>query len=111
LIANAEDMVSHYQEAMMDFLNDTQGDQSTVDFAQDLTRLGKTLLDLSANYPSTALPAFRQELGAGHTMMMFGSKDFDQLEAWSKAGEDFQIAIFRENGLPIGVIQKEYINW
>ena len=111
LIANAEDMTSHYQEAMMDFLNDTQGDQSTLDFAEDLIRLGRTLRDLSSSNLNTALSMFREELATGHTMMMLGSKEFDQLEAWSKAGEDFQIAIFKENGFPVGVIKKEHINW
>ena len=111
LIASAENMTILYREAMMDFLNDTQGDQTMVDFAVDLIALGTRLRDLSSPIPSTALSAFRGEFAAGYTMMMFNSKDFDQLEAWSVAGEDFQIAIFREDGSAVGIIKKSEANW
>ena len=111
LIANAEDMTIRYQEAMMDFLNDTQGDQSVVDFADDLILLGKRLQGLSSPIPSVALTSFRGELAAGNTMMMFDSKDFDTLEAWSKDDLDFQIVIFREDGSPVGLIKKSEANW
>jgi hypothetical protein len=57
------------------------------------------------------LPAFRGELAAGNTMMMLSSKEFDTLEAWSFAKEDFQIAIFREDGSPVGVIKSSEANW
>jgi len=109
--ALAEDMTVRYQEAMMDFLNDTQGDQSVVDFADDLILLGKRLQGLSSPIPSVALSAFRGELAAGNTMMMFSSADFDRLEAWSKADEDFQIAIFREDGSAVGLLKKSEVNW
>jgi hypothetical protein len=111
LIANADDMICLYREAMMDFLNDTQGDNDVSEFAEDLIDLGKTLIALSSNIPSVALSTFRAELGRGHTMMMFGNKEFDQLEAWSKAEEDFRIVIFRTDGSPVGIVEKKDINW
>jgi len=111
LIANAEDMITRYQEAMMDFLNDTQGDNDVSEFAEDLIDLGKTLIALSSNIPSVALSTFRAELRRGHTLMMFGNKEFDQLEAWSKAKEDFRIVIFRTDGSPVGIVENKDINW
>ena len=111
LITNAEDMIVLYRESMMDFLNDTQGDQSVEDFARDLINLGRTLSNLSSKIPSTSLIAFKDELAAGYTMTMLSGKEFDQLEAWSVAGEDFQIAIFREDGSPVGVVQKKETSW
>ena len=111
LITNAEDMICLYREAMMDFLNDTQGDNDFSEFAKDLIDLGKTLIALSSNIPSVALSTFRAELGLGHTIMMFGNKEFDQLEAWNKAEEDFRIVIFREDGSPVGIVEKKDINW
>lgn len=111
LIATAEDMICLYREAMMDFLNDTQGDNDFSEFAEDLIRLGKTIINLSSKDSSVALSTFRSELGCGHTMMMFSNKEFDQLEAWSKADEDFRIVIFRTNGSPVGIVEKIDINW
>jgi hypothetical protein len=111
LIANAEDMVVRYREAMMDFLNDTQGDQCVEDFADDLMTLAKTLKNLSSPISDVALKAFKSELAAGYTMMMFSNKEFDTLEAWSKDDEDFQIAIFRENGTAVGLVKKSETNW
>jgi hypothetical protein len=111
LIAIAEDMTQRYQEAMMDFLNDTQNDQYVCDFAGDLITLGKTLQLLSSPNPDVSLKTFRSELAAGYTMMMFDSKEFDTLEAWSKAKEDFQIAIFRKDGSAVGLIQQSETNW
>jgi len=111
LIASAEKMTIRYREAMMDFLNDTQGDQSVEDFARDLLNLSRVLQNLSSKVSNTALIAFKDELAAGYTMMMFDSKEFDQLEAWSAAEEDFQIVIFREDGSPVGVVQKKETNW
>ena len=111
LVVTAEDLVVRYQAAMMDFLNDTQGDLSIDDFAEDLIRLGKTLQALDSPFSQVALPAFKGEFSAGSTIMMLSSKEFDQLEAWSVAEEDFQIAIFREDGSPVGVIKKSETNW
>jgi hypothetical protein len=111
LITNAEDMICLYREAMMDFLNDTQGDNNFSEFAEDLIRLGRTIIKLSSKDPSVALDAFRTELGCGNTMMMFRSNQFDQLEVWSKANEDFRVVIFREDGSPVGIVEKKDINW
>jgi len=111
LIASAEDMTLRYREAMMDFLNDTQGDDSVEVFAADLIALGERLRDLSSSIPNVALKGFRKGLAAGYTMMMFDSKDFDQLEAWSKENEDFRIAIFREDGSAVGIIKKDEVTW
>jgi len=111
LIVNAEQMIMNYREAMMDFLNDTQDDLTVTEFGNDLMRLGKTLQELCSKVPGVSLSAFRQELGAGYTMMMLESNQFDQLEAWSKAGEDFQLGIFWENGNPVGLLRKEQVVW
>jgi len=111
LIANADMMIIRYREAMMDFLNDTQGDKSVEDFARDLVDLSRAIQNLSSKAFNTALIAFKDELAAGYTMMMFDHEEFDQLEAWSAAGEDFQIAIFREDGSPVGVVQKKETSW
>lgn len=111
LITVAEQMTRNYQEAMMDFLNDTQGDQYVKDFADDLITLGRTLQALSSRDPRVALPAFRGELAAGNTMMMLSNEEFHKVEAWSFAKEDFQIVIFREDGSPVGVIKSSEANW
>ena len=111
LITTAEQMTQRFQEAMMDFLNDTQGDQCVNDFARDLIRLGRTLQELSSCDARVALPAFRGELAAGNTMMMLSNEEFHTLEAWSFAKEDFQIAIFRGDGSPVGVIKSSEANW
>ena len=111
LITYAEKMIIRYREAMMDFLNDTQEDQSVEDFTRVLLDLSRALQNLSSKVSNTALIAFKDELAAGYTMMMFDSKEFDQLEAWSAAGEDFQIVIFREDGSPVGIVQKKETSW
>lgn len=111
LILDADQMITNYRDCMMDFLSDTQGDISVTHFGDDLVRLGKVLQELNSRVPGIALEAFREEMKAASTMMMLDAKDFDQLEVWSKADEDFRIVLFRADGYPVGIIKKEHINW
>lgn len=111
LITNAEDMIIRYRASMMAFLNDTQGDLSVEDFTRNLINLGRTLSNLCSKIPSTSLIAFKDELATGYIMTMLSGEEFDQLVAWSRAGEDFQIEIFREDGTPVGVVQKKETSW
>jgi len=111
LIVNAEEIVTRYREGMMEFFIDTQGDHLPSKFAADLIAFGKTLAQLCSVEPGVAFDAFRRELHSRYSMMMLDPRTFNQLEQWDNADEDFHLAIFRENGAPVGLVSKEYITW
>ena len=111
LVLVTEQLASNYCSNMLQHLTDCQHDEHPAVFAGDVVQFGRTLGNLVSKDNDVALCAFRQELGAGFTMMMLPDSEFHRLEEWSKDGEDFQVALFREDGSAVGLLSSEYVAW
>jgi hypothetical protein len=111
LIVTAEDLAIRFRDNMLEYLHDVRGDFPLDDFGVDLINLGETLTRMVTKRENVALTSFLREFRAGNTMNMLSYTDFDELEAWHRKDEDFQIAIFWKDGTPVGLIEKESVNW
>lgn len=111
LTLHSVQLANNYKTNMLQHLTDCQHDEHPAVFAGDVVQFGRTLGNLVSKDNGIALCAFRQEFGAGFTMMMFSDEEFNQIETWSNNKEDFQVVIFREDGTPVGLIGSEFINW
>ena len=109
LIVIAEQAVKNYRTNHMERLYCDMNDLSLDEFASDLIQLGKDMNALLT--PHVSLAKFRDEFRVGSTMLMLEHKEFEQLEVWDKNKEEFQIAIFREDGTAVGIIDQAHINW
>lgn len=111
LILTAEQMISNYATNTMSFLKDYLKDVSLEDFSNALTTHSKNLAGMLSRDNSVALSAMRNELWAGGTMMMLSDEEFNQIEKWYEAKEEFQVAIFRADGTPFGLLRLEDLSW
>lgn len=111
LILNAEQMVITYRETMMEHLNACQDDEHPEEFGAEVITFGQALVDMSSKDVKRALAVFRRELRAGFTTMMLSEEEFMQLERWYDDEEEYQVAIFREDGSPVGLLVKDDLNW
>lgn len=108
LVVNVEDVVENYKDGMLEFLMSHQDDVSTREFADDLHTFSFTLKRMTSNH--SELETIRAEARAGHTMMML-PEHFETLERWDRNDEDYRVAMFRENGAPVGVLNKTDLVW
>jgi hypothetical protein len=111
LILLTDKLVARYLDCMSEHLWDTQDELHPAEFANELIQFGTTLKNLSSSNNDTALNTFRQEFGAGFTMMMVNDEEFNQLEAWSRSKEEFRVALFREDGSAVGIVTDKFLNW
>ena len=111
LILDAEQMVVRYRETMMEHLNARQDDEHPEEFAGDVIAFGQAIIDMSSKDTKRALTAFRRELRAGFTMMMLGDEEFMQIERWYDDEEAYQVAIFKTDGTPVGLLAKDDVSW
>lgn len=111
LIVTAEDLITNYRSIMMEHLYVDQDAIGLNEFACDLETFSHTLRGLSNNNTVTALNTFKREFKSGSTLMLLADKDFNCLEKWNELKEDFQIAIFKDDGTPVGVVHMENISW
>ena len=111
LIVEAESMTSYFQENMMEHIYHVHQELPPHEFCDELDLFSNHLKRMSSMSTGVALECFRERFGEGCTMMMLGSKDFEQLEKWADASEPFQVAIFWKNGDPVGLVSMEYLNW
>lgn len=111
LILTAEALVARYRETMLDYLVTSQNDVHPSEFADDIIQLGRTIKSLVSTDVGVAFKAFREEFRGGYTMMFLSSIEFDQIDVWVRDEEDFQIAIFREDGSAVGVLKSDDINF
>jgi hypothetical protein len=111
IILNSDQMIARYKETMLEHLTATQDDILPHEFAEDVISFGSTLKSLCSKNNEVALAYFRQEMGAGFTLMMVPDEEFEKMEQLYKAGEDYQVALFREDGSPIGLLQKRDMTW
>jgi hypothetical protein len=58
-----------------------------------------------------AFTAFRDQFRSGNTMMFVSEEESKNLEDWNDRNEDFQIAIFRHDGQPVGRYGKDVLSW
>lgn len=106
-----EEAVARFRESMMEYLSDVQSDTTVEEFITDLEIFNRDLKSINSQQASISLPAFKRLFSQGYTMMMMDPKEFDMLEDLSKNGEDFNVIIFRQDGEPVGLVSKEFLNW
>lgn len=111
IITTIESMTELYAESMREFIEAHRTDVSMAEYADDLADFALTLQRLTSKDATTQLDQLRKLTWSGCTMMMMQGEDMRALETWSKNQEDFQVAVFRESGNPVGVLQKERLEW
>lgn len=109
LIVTAETLVKNYRINMMEHLYiDNNESVDSKEFAVDLQNLGNDILGMLS---PMALSTFRSLFQQGSTMMMLSPDDFDQVEQWNRDHQDFRIAIFKQDGYPVGIVGSEFVNY
>lgn len=111
LIVNAEQMLAQYSKCMMSYLQDIFEHQLPGESGEQFISFGKNLRDMSSRTNGVALESFRNECWQGSTMMFFNDKDFKQIEDWYETKTDFQVAVFWNDGTPVGLLQLEDLAW
>jgi hypothetical protein len=111
IILNADDAANIYLTGMMDLINGDLKFNTFLDTAESLTELGKDIKELVSESPSVAFNAFRNQFRNGSTMSFLSVEDARKLEVWNDRNEDFQIAIFRNDGQPVGLYGKDVLSW
>ena len=111
IILNADDSANSYLTVMLELINSDLKFNTVLDTAESLTELGKDVQDLLSTAPSVAFIAFRDQFRSGNTMMFVSDADSKNLETWNDRNEEFQIAIFRYDGQPVGLYGKADLNW
>jgi len=111
LIVEAEQLVNSYRSVYMEHIYMDMECTSPEDFARDLARLSEEILKFTYKTPEVAWNAFRNCFKDAGTISLLEPEDFEKLEAWYDANEDYQIVILRKDGSPIGAIKKEDISW
>jgi hypothetical protein len=110
ILVNTDVAVRRFADQMMEYLDDTFDGLHVENLADDLMDLGTRLRRLTSLSDSTALLAFRTEFK--ESIANFVSMDtLKELEKYERTGEEFQIALFRENGSPLGLVFMDSINW
>ena len=111
LIVNRETVVARYLETMMEHLRVIQEELHPVEFAGSLAELARELQELSSNDMEVAWKAFREIFRVGSTMMLLSSEDFERLEQLEEDSQEWCVAVFTEDGRPVGLFDKETVTW
>lgn len=110
IITTIESMTESYADSMGEFIEAHRTDVSLAEYADDLADFALTLQRLTSKDLTTQLNELRKMTQSGCTLMMLPD-DMDRLETWSRNQEDFQVAVFRASGNPVGVIHREQLEW
>lgn len=111
IIINSDDAASTYLNVMLETINSDLKFNTVLDTAESLADLGNDIKNLLSTAPSVAFNAFREHFRNGSTLCFVSEEDGRKLEAWSTRNEEFQIAIFRYDGQPVGLYGKADLNW
>lgn len=111
LVLNVEEIAATFRDGMLEFFNTHQEETSIEEFAADISDYASRLKSLVSSDNSICLRALRREFRDGFTTMMLKCEDFDQIEKWADAKEDFHVVICREDGSAVGVLQLDDFNW
>ena len=111
IILNSDDAANIYLTSMLEMINSDLKFNTVLDTAESLAELGEDVKNLLSTAPSVAFIAFREQFRSGNTMMFVSDADSKNLETWNDRNEDFQIAIFRYDGQPVGLYGKADLNW
>ena len=111
LVVTAEELINNYTTVIMDHLDSDREFIRSEEFIEEVGNLSNTLKVLSSKNGTEAWVKFKYMFSTGETMMLLSGSDFEQLEKWYEANEDFRIIIFREDESVVGMIKKESITW
>jgi hypothetical protein len=111
LIVYAEQLIANYAENTMQFLKDYINEVPIEDYNRALSEYATKLHGMVSKADAVAFRTVRDELKAGGTMMMFSVEDFEQLEKWYEAKEDFWVVVFRKDGTPFGLLHLQDLSW
>jgi len=111
IILNSDDAANTYLTSMLEMIKSDLKFNTVLDTAESLADLGADVKNLLSTVPSVAFTAFREQFSSGNTMMFVSDEDSKNLETWNDRNENFQIAVFRHDGQPVGVYGKAYLNW
>jgi hypothetical protein len=110
LIVERDGLAQAYAESAMEHIQDGKNGMHLVEYAGELKQLGDDIQRMLSNDLEDSRKAFHDAFQSGFTMMMLADQ-FDALEAWSRAGEDFQIAVFTAEGKPVGTFSQDTVQW
>lgn len=111
IILKSEDAANIYMTAMLKFINSDLQFNTVSYTAESLADLGADVKKLLSKVPSVAFTEFREQFRTGNTMMFVSGEDSKNLEIWNDQNEEFQIAIFQNDGQPVGLFGKDVLSW
>jgi len=111
IIINAETAANQYRDLQLELLTHDLKYMSPLEVAKDITQLGNELQELLSPISSVAFSAFREQFRTGCTLCFVSQENGEKLEAWDHKNEDFQIAVFTNEGRPVGVYGKDVLSW
>lgn len=111
IILNSDDAANTYLTSMLEMIKSDLKFNTVLDTAESLADLGADVKKLLSTVPSVAFTEFREQFRTGNTMMFVSEEDSKNLEIWNDRNEDYQIAIFRYDGQPVGLFGKDVLSW
>lgn len=111
IILDADDAATNYLNIMLEHINSDLKYNTVLDTAESLSELGKNVKDMTSTTHEVAFNSFREQFLYGSTMMLLSEEDGRNLQLWNDRNEDYQIAIFRHDGKPVGLYKKDVLNW
>jgi hypothetical protein len=111
IILNSETAANQYRDIKLELITHDIGFNPSLDIAKEISELGKDLLELLSTEASVAYLAFRDQFRTGCTFCFVSEEDAKKLEAWDKNNEKYQIAVFDNEGCPVGLYRKDVIAW
>lgn len=107
IIINAERSIEMF--AKQSIIEMAEDRNVTEYLADDLIQLGKDIKALCSDDNVVALSTFKRLFRMGHTTHLLNADAFEELEQAMHG--DVQIVIFKKNGIPLGIVGKQDIDF
>lgn len=114
IIVTQTEAARAYFDCMMDHLTITREELHFKEFSDDFLTLATEVSKLMSRggtfHRAVAHEQFAELFRIGSTMMLVPN-EMETLEKWADNNEDFQLAVFTDEGEPIGVFKNEQVTW
>lgn len=110
VVINQTEAAQCYFDCVREHLEISRQDLHFKEFSDELLALATEVSQLMSSDLRVARKQFAELFRVGSTMMLVPD-GFETLEKWSDNDEPFQIAIFTDDGEPIGAFSAADVSW
>lgn len=111
IIITVEDATKQFVDTMIDMINADLKEIYIEDSINDIAQLAEDSRALISEDNVICFDKFREMFKAGFTMNLLKADEFEQIDIWVHNSEQFQIAIFRNDGTPVGVVPGDSVSY